>query len=96
MRDTLYADNELGIFLVIDEDTEQARLELQSSDTGPDLSESDDVIVFFGGDALDVDVESEGRARVALGDASRLEDSVKLTIRIHEFFEGWEFGFDED
>ncbi|MGM0554844.1 MAG: hypothetical protein ACQEVA_00510 [Myxococcota bacterium] len=96
MRDTLHADNSLGIFLVIDEETDRARLELQTSDEGPDLSDPDDVIIFFDGDSLDVDVEDPQHARVDLGDASRLEERVQLTIRVQEFFDGWEFGFDEN
>jgi hypothetical protein len=96
MRDTLHADNSLGIFLVVDEDTDRARLELQSSPDGPDLSVDDDVIIFFDGQSLDVDAQDARHARVELGDASILEEHVKLTVRIHEFFDGWEFGFDED
>jgi hypothetical protein len=96
MRDTLHADNTLGIFLVIDEETDRARLELQTSDDGPDLTDTDDVIVFFDGASLDVDSEDPQHARVDLGDAARLQKSVQLTIRVHEFFDGWEFGFDED
>lgn len=96
MRETLHADDSLGVFLVIDEEADRARLELQSSEGGPDLSVDDDVIVFFGGESLDVNTQDERHARVELGDASRLQDHVKLTVRIHDFFDGWEFGFDED
>ena len=96
MRDTLHADDSLGIFLVIDEQNDRARLELQSSEEGPDLSIEDDVIIFFDGESLDVDARDAQHARVDLGDASLLAEHVKLTVRIHEFFDGWEFGFDEN
>lgn len=96
MRDTLHADNSLGIFLVIDEESGRARVELQSADDGPDLSEPDDVIVFFDGESLEVEVSDDRHASAELGAAEILQEHVKLTIRVHDFFDGWEFGFDED
>ena len=96
MREALHADDDIGVFLIIDEDEDRAWLELQSSESGPDLSVDDDVIVFLDDRSLDVEAEDARHARVELGDASRLESTARLTLRAGEFFEGWEFGIDED
>lgn len=92
MRETLHEDDELTIRLIADDSG--ARVELESAQGGPDLSADDEVVVAVDGRVCPLEVESARRAQAVLDDDSDESPTFTLMVRVHEFFEGWEF-FDE-
>lgn len=89
MRQTLY-DDDLAIDFFIDEETDEAYVELESSARGPDLSVEGDVVVALGGDVVDVSVEGPEFARAHLGAWEEIaREDLELMIRVGEWFESW-------
>lgn len=93
MHEQLHSDDNLSVFLTI-EDDDILRLELVSQDADAcDLSIDDEVVVFMNDAPVDVQVEDATHAVAELGPADDLEDkSFSVVLRVHEFFEGWDFG----
>ncbi|QDG52579.1 hypothetical protein FIV42_18105 [Persicimonas caeni] len=93
MHEQLHSDDNLSVFLTI-EDDDILRLELVSQDADAcDLSIDDEVVVFMNDAPVDVQVEDATHAVAELGPADELEDqSFSVVLRVHEFFEGWDFG----
>lgn len=93
MREELHADDQLAVFLTIaDDDIVRVEIESRAPETC-DLSIADEVIVFLDEQRVAVDAEEPAYARAELGPAAELlERSFKLMLRVHDFFEGWEFG----
>lgn len=93
MHEQLHADEQLTVFLTI-EDDDILRLELVSQDADAcDLSIDDEVVVFMNDAPVAVDVEDATHAVAELGSAADLESqSFSVVLRVHEFFEGWDFG----
>ncbi len=93
MHEPLHSDDKLSVFLTI-EDDDILRLELVSHDQEAcDLSADDEVVVFMDDAPVEVQVEDAGHAVAELGPADDLEDkSFNVVLRVHEFFEGWDFG----
>lgn len=97
MRESLYEDDGLGIFLVVDEDEGVLGVEIESAEGGPDLSAPDEVVVVADGQGCPLEVESPRKARATIGHADEFTDrSFELMVRVHEFFDGWEFEPEED
>lgn len=91
MRQPLYEDDDLSVFFAIDEETDEAFVELESSPDGPDLSLEDDVIVAVGGEISSVSSDSPREATAPLGKWGDLEkEGLELMIRVGEWFESWE------
>lgn len=90
MREVLHEDQELTIALEVDDSG--AVVIVESAERGPDLSVPDEVVIAINGEVLELEVESGGRVLAALPEPDE-DDSgaVQLMIRVHEFFEGWEF-----
>lgn len=90
MREVLHQDSELTIALEVEEGG--AKVVLKSGPEGPDLSVEDEVVVAVNGEVCTVIVKSASLAMAELPEPSD-EDSeaIQLMIRVHEFFEGWEF-----
>ena len=93
MRETLHEDENLAVFLTI-EDDDVMRLVIESRDPQAfDLSVEDEVIVVMQGRGVDVAAESAERAVARLGPAEDLADrSFQVMVRVYDFFEGWDFG----
>ncbi|MFP4599161.1 MAG: hypothetical protein ACLFVJ_12960 [Persicimonas sp.] len=93
MREELHADDRLAVYLTV-EDDEIVRLDVDSRDPETyDLSVEDDVIIFMDGDPVDVEVDDASHAVAELGPAEELfARSFGVILRIHDFFEGWDFG----
>ena len=93
MHEQIHSDDELSLFLTI-EDDEILRLEIVSHDADAcDLSVDDAVIVFMNDEPAKIDVEDAEHAVAELGPADELEDkNFSVVVRVHEFFEGWDFG----
>lgn len=94
MRELLHQDSELTIALEVGE--EGATVVLESGSGGPDLSVEDEVVVAVNGEVCRLEVESPRLARAALPEPDEGDSgAIQLMIRVHEFFEGWEF-FEEE
>ncbi|MFU8802407.1 MAG: hypothetical protein ACNA8W_01235 [Bradymonadaceae bacterium] len=92
MRDSLHKDDDLEIILVVDEDEGDFSVEIVSAESGPDLSVADEVVVAIDGEPCELTVESPRRAGARIGHADDFTDkSFELMVRVHEFFDGWEF-----
>jgi hypothetical protein len=93
MHEQLHSDKSLSVFLTIEDDN-ILRLEIVSHDDDTcDLSIDDAVIVFMDEEPVSVQVEDSAHAVANLGPADKLEDqSFGVVLRVHEFFEGWDFG----
>ncbi|MFU8806972.1 MAG: hypothetical protein ACNA8W_24405 [Bradymonadaceae bacterium] len=97
MRDSLHKDDDLDIILVVDEDSGALSVEIESTEAGPDLSVADEVVVAVDGEPCSLQVEGPRRARAAIGHADDFTDkSFELMVRVHEFFDGWEFEPEDD
>ncbi|RAL22296.1 hypothetical protein DL240_10615 [Lujinxingia litoralis] len=91
-EDVLFEGEDLRITLVVEEGAE-VRVLLESQAGGPDLSVADEVIVVANGEGAAVQAESPRRAEALLGSEETLSaGAFSLMVRVHEFFEGWEFG----
>ncbi len=91
MRQTLHESDDLTVDFVIDESTDEACIELESSQDGPDLSSSGDVVVAVAGSVADLEVDDPQSARARLGPWEELErEALDLMIRVGEWFERWE------
>ena len=91
MRQPLHESSPLTIYFAIDEETDEAFIELESTDGGPDLSLEDDIVVAIGGTVADLDRAEPNAARAALGKWADLEkEDLELMIRVGEWFESWE------
>lgn len=101
MRDELYSDRELTVELVENDDGTLG-IEMQSRPGGPALDVTDEVVVVVavgdqGGRACAVHADGPRTARAVLGRIEELaEQPFELMIRIHEFFEGWDFNGPDD
>jgi hypothetical protein len=93
MHEQLHSDENISVFLTI-EDDDVLRLEIVSHDEDAcDLSIDDEVVVFMDDEPVDVQVEDASHAVAELGPADKLEEeSFSVVLRVHEFFEGWDFG----
>jgi len=90
-QSVLYSDKYVIITLVI-EDDDDARIDLQSTKHGIDLTMGDDVIVIIDGQGVPVAAADERHASAALGNWEAVaKDGFQLMIRVGEFVEGWEF-----
>jgi hypothetical protein len=97
MRESLYEGSGLGIFLVVDEEAELLKVEIVSEADGPDLSAEDEVVVVADGQGCALVVESPRRAEATIGPADDYIDrNFELMVRVHEFFDGWEFAPDDE
>lgn len=96
MRDVLHADEALEVALVVDEAGGKAGLELSVVEGGGGRLEVDDIVVFLDDSSQHVEEVKPGVVRVELGRVERLMGSARLSVRVGEFFEGWEFGGDGD
>lgn len=91
MRQPLQEEDDLSVWFAIDEETDEAFIELESGPEGPDLSLEGDVIVAIGGTVVPVDTDGEDEARAKLGRWEELEsDGLELMIRVGEWFQSWE------
>lgn len=91
MRQELHANRGLAIWFAIDEDTDEAFIELESAHDGPDLSVEDDVVVAIAGSIAELEVEGPRAARARLGKWEQLEEQeLELAVRVGEWFERWE------
>ena len=91
MRQPLHESDELSVFFAIDEDTDEAFIDLESTEGGPDLNVSEDVVVAVGGEVADVEVYDAHSARARLGYWAELEqEGLQIMIRLGEWFESWE------
>jgi hypothetical protein len=91
MRQPLEEDDDLSVWFVIDEETDEAFIEIESGPEGPDLSLEGDVIVAIGGTVAAVDAADEDFARAELGEWEELEsEGLELMIRVGEWFRSWE------
>ncbi|MBA2664752.1 MAG: hypothetical protein H0U74_20865 [Bradymonadaceae bacterium] len=96
MREEIHAEAKLRLYLV---ETPEGQLvvEIESDAGGPDLSVEDEVVVVVDGQARSVEAQSARAARAVVGAVSALEDRpFELMVRVHEFFEGWDFNTDEE
>lgn len=94
MREVLHQGEGLVIALVIDD--EKAIVEVESEASGPDLSVADEVVIVVDGEPHPLEVDGPRRVQVVLGEGATFENpSMSLLVRVHEFFEGWEFYADE-
>lgn len=79
------------ITLVID-DEDQARIELQSTKKGPDLTQLEDVVVVADGKGVEVIAHDARSATATLGAWAPLEASgFQLMIRVGTMLEAWDF-----
>lgn len=91
MRQPLEEDDDLSVWFVIDEETDEAFIELESGPEGPDLSLEGDVIVAVAGTVAPVEADGEDFARASLGTWEELEsEGLELMIRVGEWFQSWE------
>lgn len=91
-EDVLFEGDALKVTLRVDAEG-QASVLLESEPGGPDLSVEDEVIVVGNGQGCPLEVESPQRAVAKLGSEDQLATGTyALMVRVHEFFEGWEFG----
>ncbi len=94
MREVLHQGEGLVIALVVDD--EKAIVEVESEASGPDLSVADEVVIVVDGEPQPLEADGPRRVQVVLGEAATFENSsMSLLVRVHEFFEGWEFYADE-
>lgn len=92
MHEQLHADENLAVFLTIEDDG-LLRLEVVATSDTIDLSVPDEVVVVVEGEAVAVIVEDASHATAELGDAAKLEsESFTVILRVYEFYEGWDFG----
>lgn len=93
MRETLHNEAGLAIEVVLDDDT--ARVEIESDESGPDLSVPHEVVVVVDGTGRDVDVESPRNATATIVDELDDDpDPLTVMVRVHEFFDGWDLFVD--
>lgn len=91
MRQPLHESDDLDVWFAIDESTDEAFVEIESTDEGPDLSIDGDVVVAIAGSVAPLDVEGPGAARARLGTWEELQtDDLELMIRVGEWFQSWE------
>jgi len=91
MRQLLEEDGDLSVWFAIDEETDEAFIELESGPEGPDLTLEGEVIVAVGGTVAPIDADSEQRATAQLGEWEELErEGLELMIRVGEWFGSWE------
>jgi len=91
MRQPLHESDSLSIYFAIDEETDEAFVELQTSETGTDLSVEDDIVVAIGGSVAPLDRAEPNHARAALGDWADLDrEDLELMVRVGEWFGSWE------
>ncbi|AWV88217.1 hypothetical protein [Bradymonas sediminis] len=96
MHEQLHADENLAVFLTIEDDG-ILRLEMVATSDTYDLSVPDEVVVAVEGEAVEVVVEDAAHAMAELGDASKFdEETFTVMLRVHEFFEGWDFGPEDE
>jgi hypothetical protein len=93
MHEQLHSDDNISVFLTI-EDDDILRLEIVSHDEDTcDLSIDDEVVVFMDDKPVSVQAEDASHAVAEFGSADKLEDQpFSVVLRVHEFFEGWDFG----
>lgn len=90
-RMVLYNNAKFTFTLVIDAQN-QARLEIQTSKRGPDMTTSEDVVVVCDGRGYQAEILSFKRAVAPLGPWSQWSARrFVLAARVGEFFESWEF-----
>lgn len=93
MREQLHSDDDLAVFLTI-EDDEIMRLIIESKRPDDiDLTVEDEVIAVVDGKPAPIEAGEPARAAVRLGPAEEMVDRrFGVMLRVYEFFEGWEFG----
>lgn len=91
-ENVLHSDRDLLIKLFIAEDGERARVTIQSTKNGPDLSSREDVVVILDGHGLPLELEDRRHVHAPIEGWDRFaQRGCSLMIRVHEFFDGWEF-----
>jgi len=92
LQKVLHNQEGLEISFLVEDD--QARVELRGN-MNWDLSDPDDVVVVIDGTPARVESDDASFAVADLGTWSeRASGPVSLMIRVHEFFDGWEFAPD--
>lgn len=90
MRQPLHRGEQFDVWFEIDESTDEAFLEIESDEDGPELGEGVEVVVAIAGEVCSVDFDGTDRARARLGGWEHLEDDdLELMIRVGEWFESW-------
>ncbi len=93
MREVLFEDEELVVALVAGD--QGLIVELETSDSGPDLTTGDEVVVVVDGQGCPLEIDGPRRARATIVEDMPDEPSpTMLMVRVFEFFEGWELFVD--
>ena len=91
LKSVLKSNGQFTITLVINED-DTAHIDIQSAKKGPDLTQTNDLVVLVDGKGVNVTSESRLKARAELGEwAPYAQNGFALMIRIHEDLDGWDF-----
>lgn len=91
MQRELHTSDHLDILFTIDETTDEAYVQLESSPDGPELDGKGDVVVAVAGSVADLEVSDPHSARAYLGSWPELErEGLDLMVRVGEWFEHWE------
>ena len=88
-KSVLHSDRNLIISLLTPPNA-PAKITIQSTKHGPDLSCADDVVIVADARALSVTVEDRLNVSAELEDAGAQAGAVQLMIRVGEYFGGWE------
>ncbi|MEM1349720.1 MAG: hypothetical protein AAGI01_14255 [Myxococcota bacterium] len=90
-QSVLHSDKYVIITLVV-EDDDDARIDVQSTKHGIDLTVHDDVVVIIDGQGVPVAAADAHHATAHLGPWEAVaKNGFQLMIRVGEFVEGWEF-----
>jgi intracellular sulfur oxidation DsrE/DsrF family protein len=90
-KSVLLNNGKVIITLIID-DADMARIELQSTKKGPDLTQLEDVIVVVDGKGVEVVSHDAKNATAQLGPWAPLEETgFQLMIRVANMLEAWDF-----
>ncbi len=91
MRQPLHEGDDLSVFFLIDEETDETFIELESGPGGPSLDDADDLVVAIGESLAAFDRLDPDAARAVLGSWPELErEGLELMIRVGEWFESWQ------
>jgi hypothetical protein len=93
MREVLYEDEQLVVALEAGD--QGLVVDLRTSESGPDLTTDDEVVVVVDGQGCPLEIEGPRRARATVVEELPEEPSpTMLMVRVFEFFEGWELFVD--
>lgn len=96
LKSVLSSNPEFTITLLVDEH-DHTTIEIASSKKGPDLTQSNDVVVLLDGKGVPMEVEDRRLARATLGPwAPYAQNGFALMIRVHEHLDGWDFPPQDD